>query len=1178
MEEEDDILLRPSRPEIVSARKAAERAAEAALEEKKPTFGEAVQASVEEDWMMSWALRGREEFAPDPDFQLSTEDYNRITSGLPEDYHGFVEDSVSMAHLESLREEALRTYENDQKLAQLGWGGVGIRFGVALADPAAIGISIATEGVAAPLIWGNKLTRLQRAFRGGAAAATTNAIVESYIVSQNAVKDPYDILYSASAGFLIGGGLSTFGRVDTADPIRPAMANMAKAADDAQQVEAVDAVNSRILGEGLGEPFGRSVEITDDEVNAALDRADQAREAVSEARKAKDAAAAQIDERLEAGEISSEEASRLEAALPEFRVFQEAQKAFNEADKAADEAVARQAAGGRTGVGAAENQFEPPQMVGYTRTDTENAIEAAGDPVEPAMAKLGPTGIPLRFDMIARLLGSKNRIANQLGRILGEDAVGFRGGKDTERPLEATADIIKTNEFKSALSRYYAVYDPAYKEWAKDQGFGYFKRTMNLPRRQFGELVADAIENPELPFHPAVRRAAQRQAEIKRDLLNGAKDSEVRGFESVPENLRYFTHLWDSFKFVEARHRYGDVAVSRLLTNALMNGTEDMNEEAAQMIVKGMVGKLNRDGAGMDSGAARLFTTEDRDVMKQILVEEGFMTEDEATRLMSLFEQRPDGTPQRARRRLGFNMQEELSVFNSETRQQETLRLKDLQERDAEQVFTSYAGGMSGRIALARVGLKDETTINQLLDRNLSEAEGRAGKKGVDEAKHENLIAQTMINMILNRRAPLAADPSGNYARIARLVQDYNFIRLMNQVGFAQVAELGNAVSIGGWRAVLQQMPEMRRVLRRAKNGELEDEVLRDIEAATGIGSDRLTNQAMNRAGTIGVFSEGRGDWIDKALFMLAPLKRATADLSGMAPITLALERIAVRVAVQTMTDLAFKARNLSRKRLAGLGLDEAMAERVYEQIRKNAVRQPSSMFKRKKVRAINLGAWDDGEARDAFLIAISRWTRRSIQQNDVGNLNLYMTSTMGQILTQFRTFMLVSYAKQTLHNIKANDFRGYSGMVYSAAFAGLSYVAQTQVNAQFRDDKEEFLKERLSAEAVGRAAFQRSSWASLFPALVDTGAMFYSDDPVFAYRSTGLDTNLIGGVPSVQLISKGLSSAQAASRALLNPDKQFSQGQQRALNTLVPFQNAIGIKNALNKLVDMRPETATVE
>ena len=182
MDEEED-FLGLSRPVVTPVREAIEREAEAALEAEKPTFGEAVKASVDEDWIMSWALRGREEFSPDPDFQVSKADYGRITSGLPEDYHGFVEDAVSAAHLESLREEAIRTYQNDQKLAQLGWGGVGVRFGVALADPAAIGLSIATEGVAAPLIWGNKLSRLQRAFRGATAAASTNAIVESYIVS-----------------------------------------------------------------------------------------------------------------------------------------------------------------------------------------------------------------------------------------------------------------------------------------------------------------------------------------------------------------------------------------------------------------------------------------------------------------------------------------------------------------------------------------------------------------------------------------------------------------------------------------------------------------------------------------------------------------------------------------------------------------------------------------------------------------------------------------------------------------------------------------------------------------------------------------------------------------------------------------------------------------------------------
>ena len=77
--------------------------------------------------------------------------------------------------------------------------------------------------------------------------------------------------------------------------------------------------------------------------------------------------------------------------------------------------------------------------------------------------------------------------------------------------------------------------------------------------------------------------------------------------------------------------------------------------------------------------------------------------------------------------------------------------------------------------------------------------------------------------------------------------------------------------------------------------------------------------------------------------------------------------------------------------------------------------------------------------------------------------LNVHMTSTLGKIITQFRTFMLVSYSKQFLHNIKRNDFAAYSAMMYSTFFAGLSYTAQMRANAIGREDKEEFLKERLS-------------------------------------------------------------------------------------------------------------------
>ena len=1056
------------------------------------TTGDAVDAAIEEDWISSWALSGKKDYEPDPTLEYSKEQYADLTKGLPEDYHKFLEDAVSLPHATNLRERALKSYENDQKLSSLGWGGIGIRMGVAIADPVGIGVSIATEGALAPAVWGNKVGRLGRAIRSGTAAATTNAAIEAYLVSQNSVKDPYDVLYAAGAGFLLGGGIGaiTGGRVE--DPFNDGMANLAKVVDDAQAEETAIAINNKVVGERLDEASG-----TD------------------------------------------------------------------------------------TSVGAAENPLSRPVQVPDVRSDMDSMLDKAGDPTEASASLFGfelPKGASkfVRFDMTGYLLNSDNKIANYLGRIMGEDSVGFR--KDGTRRLDDTADLNKTMSMKSSFALYYRVYDGSYKEWAKSQGHNFWTRTLNTHRREFGELVADAIENPDLPVSDAIRRAANRQAEIKRDLLREAKELGVEGFEDIPENLSYFSHLWDNFKYNSAINKYDFDVVVSLLKDGLVRGTENMPEEVAQSIARGMVKKMHTSAAGLDTGASRLFTTDQRDVMRSILIDEDYMDEVEADRILSLFDVNKDGTPARAKRRLRFDMNTEKRVYNKQTNKEEVLRLKDLQERDAEQVFTSYASQMAGRIGFAKVGIKSERQFKQLLDRNLAEAFDRDPVNGRTRAEKENFVAETMFNMIIGRSAPLAADPSGTYARSARLVQDYNFVRLMNQVGFAQVAELGNALSIDGVRGLMQAIPEMRRMLRRAKNGELEDEVINDMEAFSGSGSDRLTNQAMNKADTIGVFSEGRGDWIDKSLFFMAPVKRAVADISGMAPITLALERAAVRMAVQRLTNLAMgTGKKLSLERLAGLGLDEKMAQKIYDNIRTHGTTEKSSMFRNRKIKATNLAKWDP-DARSAFLVAVNRWTRRSIQQNDVGNLNLYMTSTMGAIITQFRTFMLVSWGKQFLHGMKANDFAGYQAMMGSMFFASLSYMAQTQLNAQFRDDKEEFLKERLSVSAIGKAGFQRSSWASLFPALVDTGAGFFTDDPIFAYRSSGLDTNLVKGIPSLQALSTGLSTIQAGTRAALNPDLQWSQGQQRAANTLVPLQNAVIIKNALNKLVELQPKYSTME
>jgi hypothetical protein len=145
--------------------------------------------------------------------------------------------------------------------------------------------------------------------------------------------------------------------------------------------------------------------------------------------------------------------------------------------------------------------------------------------------------------------------------------------------------------------------------------------------------------------------------------------------------------------------------------------------------------------------------------------------------------------------------------------------------------------------------------------------------------------------------------------------------------------------------------------------------------------------------------------------------------------------------------------------------------------------------------------------------------------------------------------------------------------------FGGLAYTLQTHVNAIGRDDKELFLQERLSIDEIAKASFQRAGWASLFPALIDTGAALIGEDPFFAYgRSTMLPSNLVTGVPLVDLVDNASKALVGGSRNLFNDEYQWSRGQQRALNSLGPFQNAMGIKNVMNLTLEGLPTNSKIQ
>jgi len=778
--------------------------------------------------------------------------------------------------------------------------------------------------------------------------------------------------------------------------------------------------------------------------------------------------------------------------------------------------------------------------------------------------------------MVGQLKSSTLGISRRIAGILGEDAV---------EPGEITADLIKTVGTKVTSNKFYVKYDDAYDGWATANGVSYGARKLESRRGEFGKLVADEIESPGTSTDANVIAAARNTSLLFKDMLQEAKRANVKGFDDIPEDLTYFTHLWDGHRFLKAEEDFGTQRVQQLLKNSLLSANRGMDDDIAEAIAKGMYGKIVKNEIGMDAGLARIFSTSNKEALRDILLEEELLDEARVDRLLSQLDMDREGVPARAKRRLKFDMSAS-DEFNGRT-----LHIKDLMERDTEAVVNSYINSMQGKVALAKKGIFSDGDFEAIKKDILEEGKklGVAGRKQADKDIEKLDVLYALIS---GRTSPLIGDPSSTGNKVIRLLMDYNFIRVMNQVGFAQISELGNAVSIDGTAALMRVMPDFRAMIRRTASGELEDPVARDIEAFVGSGVDRKIQQAMNKYSVEDMYGLGKGDFIDKAIGGMNKLKRLTADLSGLAPITVALERAAAKVAVQSFVDIAsgIPKRRMKKlgnttleqdvaARLKSFGLDEAMWPRVVQQIQQHAVTNPSMFLRSRKVLAINMTQWDDVEARDAFAYAVARWTRQSIQQNDVGNLNIHMTSTMGKIFTQFRAFMLVSHSKQFLHNIKRNDFAAYQAMMWSTFYGGLAYTAQMHVNALGREDKAEFLKERLSVQKIGENAFARSSWAALFPSAADTLAWATGYEPIFSYkRSTGLATGFLSGAPIINQLDTMGKVFQGGGRALLNPDYQWSRGQQRALNSLLPFQNAIGIKNILNQMVEGLPEQAKIE
>jgi len=733
----------------------------------------------------------------------------------------------------------------------------------------------------------------------------------------------------------------------------------------------------------------------------------------------------------------------------------------------------------------------------------------------------------------------------------------LKGNETKKHTAEGRANVIQRQQSTSL----YKGLLPHYNEWAVEKGYGVLSREFgSIAGKQFREEVGNAlsgatdVSKQALAAVPAARKVLDDQLQL-------LKDAGVKGFDDVDLKDNYLPRFHNHGRFLDTVADIGEDGLAKFFANA-MRATgripEDVVEQVSQGYVRRVIDLASENDVSMVHGISETNIEELRRWLPDADTADTVIASLKRFNQSKLDEQ---GTLSHAKRRTPFD------DTYSESINGRHIRMSDLFERDAGNVIDRYIRTTSGAIGLAKeAGLKSQADIDKLLA-SVRTKGSTLGAKGSKKAGQDAETLDQAIRLI--QGSTLDRDPYSTATQAGRLVRGYNFSRMMGQVGFAQIGEMGNVIGAAGLKNLLTHMPEMARMMRRARSGKIEDDFADELEFLIGPGTDYIRHPVRSAFDDHGLGFD-TSTTARRAMKAISGgvdgAKKFTSVVSGMTPVTALLQRWSAKSIAQKWANNATgsvtfnSAQNL---RMRDAGLTEESLEAINEQIRKHA-----SMNSRGKVLKLNHEQWDTA-ALDEFRMALNRVNRRVVQENDIGASHPFMHKEIGKIMFEFRSFMINAWTKQTMYGLRYRDAEAFTSFAMGMTFASLAYMTQNSLN--FAGDPAE-LRKRLELKNIAASAFQRTAQASMIPAVADTALSMAGFKPFFAFgRSSGQATSLITGNPTFTLASD-VSQLASLPGSLLHDDYRFSQEDMRRVTRSLAFQNLLGVKNIISAMNDGLP------
>lgn len=789
-----------------------------------------------------------------------------------------------------------------------------------------------------------------------------------------------------------------------------------------------------------------------------------------------------------------------------------------------------------------------------------------------------------RWSMSAQLARSPNPMSKFLGNTLMENAVGMKNGALNRASAETEAGFV----FDTAMQMFDHSIRENFHKWLKHKGIKWHNGQLDpdVFEEYMTEIGTAQRTGKKVHKSVAAPRAALRDA--YQFLADNASDAEVRGFAGkVFDSEDYLQRVPDVKKWKAA---YDDLESIELgagppLEEAIFRGLRKASPEWDDLKQIRRVAKAYAAGPMKrhvgQGGTLPDIRIDDLDNLREMMIDMEINADDIGDVIMMLekAKEKPGlHIPARAKKRLLMDLDIQMEVINSATGGRQMFDLSSVFDHNAGRLLQQYAKSVGGLTGIARASKDTPFPMRSRADYEYMKGLARSREIHAPQRQHlpggvshnietEFEILDGAFNHIVGNPN---YDPTNGTMRLARTVNSFNYLADMGMVFTAQIAETGSVMASAGIRTLLRSIPSIPKIIKgldgRAST-DLGMVVERELALGNQLDSGRAFFKGMETEATTRVQAETKMQhYLYKGSRVVG---KANSWVMGVQ------QRAMAGTMMQDFYDASLRGgkTKMSKRRLSSIGITEADAAKVADQMKQHATVKKGSFMGKDNLLNPNFEKWDDQDLARTFRVGVRRRVQRGIQENDFGNSTWSMQSkAWGKMLFQFKSFVMSAWEKGLLHNVAAADLESLRYVFYTTLMASVGTGAQLKIKAFGDEKKTRDLDKQFELENFIKMSVARTAYASVAPVIIDTLYQGFTDDPYFSpYRSSGLASGFLDfeATPTGRRGKALVDLATGLPRAAFQDDYRLSMEQWRAARALVPFQTMPGMYNALNVIGD---------